>query len=246
MPKYSQAIIDDNLISNDLKNRLKAQIELLENIPEEKKDWHPGSNHQVLDLIHPSMYCFVDKLSLSKREPPVEEKKKRNWWDPEIIEPEGPRCQWLPAEFEVDYENESDPKVNINSYINNIDQVKQKELYSVIGEIFGKFHSQLKNNSELEGIGSNIGKTNKLQVIVKAANIIVTPEKPYYCGGTFHKEGMPYEHIAATGIYYYHSENVKKSYLEFRSEISEPFSYGQDNVKGCYDMVRSPQFLLFS
>ena len=24
-----------------------------------KQDWHPNSNEQVLDLVHPSLHCFV-------------------------------------------------------------------------------------------------------------------------------------------------------------------------------------------
>jgi hypothetical protein len=45
----------------------------------------------------------------------------------------------------------------------------------------------------------------KLQVIVKLANIVLTPEKPTYPGGSWHVEGMKNEHIVASGIYYYHS-----------------------------------------
>jgi hypothetical protein len=35
----------------------------LENIEAEDKDWHPGSNKQVLNLIHPSLYCYVKGVS---------------------------------------------------------------------------------------------------------------------------------------------------------------------------------------
>lgn len=31
----------------------------LENIPDKKKDWHPGSDEQVLDLVHPSLFPLV-------------------------------------------------------------------------------------------------------------------------------------------------------------------------------------------
>ena len=39
--------------------RLKIAASVLENVPDHKKDWHPGSNGQVLDLVHPSLYCVV-------------------------------------------------------------------------------------------------------------------------------------------------------------------------------------------
>ena len=41
-----------------------------------------------------------------------------------------------------------------------------------------------------------------LQVIVKIANIQLTPENPNYEGGSWHVEGMKNEKIVATGIYY--------------------------------------------
>ena len=49
----------DSIVSEDLKVALKHAAAPLENIPEKDKDWHPGSNEQVLDLVHPSMYPLV-------------------------------------------------------------------------------------------------------------------------------------------------------------------------------------------
>ncbi|KAJ7688959.1 hypothetical protein B0H17DRAFT_1169438 [Mycena rosella] len=49
----------DRLISDDLTERLKTAASALEDMPENEKDWHPGSNGQVLDLVHPSLYCVV-------------------------------------------------------------------------------------------------------------------------------------------------------------------------------------------
>ncbi|KAF3107456.1 hypothetical protein TWF569_007925 [Orbilia oligospora] len=40
-------------------------------------------------------------------------------------------------------------------------------------------------------------------VIVKMANITLTPDKPEYTGGTWHMEAMENERIVSTGIYYY-------------------------------------------
>ena len=72
---------------------------------------------------------------------------------------------------------------------------------------------------EVEGtfpleVGSN------LQVIVKAADIVLTPDNPVYPGGTWHPEGM-HENIVATCIYYYKQENVTSSHLEFREEVDD-------------------------
>ncbi|KAF9886555.1 hypothetical protein FE257_011327 [Aspergillus nanangensis] len=58
-----------------------------------------------------------------------------------------------------------------------------------------------------------------LQVIVKLANIELTPEKPEYEGGSWHIEGQLNERICATAIYYYDSKNITQSTLAFRQRI---------------------------
>ena len=59
-------------------------------------------------------------------------------------------------------------------------------------------------------------KDSKLQVIVKLANIHLTPESPEYKGGVWHVEGMQNESIVASGIYYYDNNNISESRLSFR------------------------------
>ncbi|TFK70985.1 hypothetical protein BDN72DRAFT_491378 [Pluteus cervinus] len=59
-----------------------------------------------------------------------------------------------------------------------------------------------------------------LQVIVKLANIVLTPEKPSYEGGAWHVEGQLNEHICATALYYYDNENVTGSHLAFRQRFN--------------------------
>ena len=75
-----------------------------------------------------------------------------------------------------------------------------------------------------------------IQVIVKLANIHLTPEKTEYNGGTWHVEGqmvrilyslrwerilisgLQNEHIVATSLYYYSTENITTSKLSFRQQ----------------------------
>lgn len=77
-----------------------------------------------------------------------------------------------------------------------------------------------------------------IQIIVKLANIHLTPEKPEYGGGTWHIEGQmvrtPYfilhwksshlflknEHICATALYYYDNSNITESVLSFRQQCA--------------------------
>lgn len=72
----------------------------------------------------------------------------------------------------------------------------------------------------------------KLQVIVKLANIELTPEKPDYSEATWHVEGMRNENIVATGIYYYDVENISESRLAFRTDVHEPEDYEQSDFTG--------------
>ncbi|KAJ5637089.1 hypothetical protein N7490_006968 [Penicillium lividum] len=73
-------------------------------------------------------------------------------------------------------------------------------------------------------------KNQRLQVIVKLANIELTPEKPDYEGGTWHIEGQLNERICASAIYYYDSANITESTLSFRHRGMDDFyiSYDQE------------------
>jgi hypothetical protein len=212
-----------------IKSDLMKQVGVLENVPEDQLDWHPGSNEQVLDLIHPSLYPYIrgiSKLASGKLELPGNEKT---------------RYQWLPAEFQItrddDFEGSDseefedymvhgdiydEAKIEIKSYINNLDRNTHGDLYETVGKVFSKFvpYFELVLKKRLP---------QKCQVIVKAANIVLTPEKPKYHGGSWHIEGMPYEKIVATGIYYYDVDNIRDSKLEFRRAIEESIDYPQNN-----------------
>ncbi|CAF3660059.1 unnamed protein product, partial [Rotaria sp. Silwood1] len=53
----------DELISQDIKQSLISYVIILENVPENEQDWHPGTNKQILDLVHPSLFCFVNQIT---------------------------------------------------------------------------------------------------------------------------------------------------------------------------------------
>jgi len=229
----------------------------LENVPDSEKDWHPGSDGLVLDLVHPSLYPVVYDRTVGKTPgsdtavvlaPP-----EFDGADAEFI---SKRFQWLPSDFSVDDEG----KVTLTSpYINNVHPTRNKELYSVIPEIlehaipmyeqvlsdllrpilpmriatsgghgwgseetadciwengipypdsaseeeyyededawyekreFKTPDGREKYDGDLKVMNSRLSLRGRtLQVIVKLANIILTPEKPKYTGGTWHVEG---------------------------------------------------------
>ena len=217
-----------DLIPDVLANKFKKEVDELQ-ASLKTLDWHPGSNDQVLDLIHPSLYCYVKGVSKFKdtntskiTEQIVnhkiidnDSKKKSNM----MVRNEhdnkhkyvkiNDKYQWLPSEFLVE-----NGKTTILSYINNLDEKKFPDLFSSIADIFNCF---VPSFEELLGI-----KLHKCQVITKIQNIKLTEEKPIYEGGAWHLEGMPYENIIATGIYYYNIDNIIGSCLEFRRELELP------------------------
>ena len=49
----------DAILTPELVAKVQQALEPLENVPDEQKDWHPGSDEQVLDIVHPSLYPLV-------------------------------------------------------------------------------------------------------------------------------------------------------------------------------------------
>jgi hypothetical protein len=49
----------DTIIPDSLKTALREAVIPLEDIPVREKDWHPGSDEKVLDLVHPSLFPLV-------------------------------------------------------------------------------------------------------------------------------------------------------------------------------------------
>ena len=49
----------DSIIPEELRLSLLRAVVPLEKVPDKKKDWHPGSDEQVLDLVHPSLFPLV-------------------------------------------------------------------------------------------------------------------------------------------------------------------------------------------
>ena len=57
---YNGAVIkSDTAIPLSLKAALRNAVKSLEDVPEIYKDYHPGSDRQVLDLVHPSLFPLI-------------------------------------------------------------------------------------------------------------------------------------------------------------------------------------------
>ncbi|WP_405820529.1 DUF4246 domain-containing protein [Streptomyces sp. NBC_00838] len=125
----------DALVDDELRSRLREAVRVLEEVPEAARDWHPGSGGQVLDLVHPSLFCLVREVS---------GEHERAWRNPtdryskyEFSE----KFQWLPTEVDVSDEG----GVAFRSYVNNVHPETHRELASVLPDIFARMRPLLEN-----------------------------------------------------------------------------------------------------
>lgn len=115
--------------------------------------------------------------------------------------------------------------------------------YLVQPQPVGKFEPPRDNNEEmLVDLRRDYGQSG-LQVIVKLANIHLTPENPRYLGGSWHVEGQLNERICASAIYYYSAENITDNYPSFQqhllAEVDIPYDQNRrewlEGIFGCED-----------
>ena len=138
----------DSVILESLKLELQAAVTELENVPDKNKDWHPGSNGKVLDLVHPSLYPLVygrtrvlekGRISLedciarcgegqTTQIPPREEVAEfiKSGWYYTVLIPYSRVFQWLPCMVDISGEHckyvccDDPVSENLTSSINRI------------------------------------------------------------------------------------------------------------------------------
>jgi hypothetical protein len=318
--------LSDYAISESVRETLIAQSHPLEAEAHRNEQWHPNSNNQVLDLVHPSNYCLVFGRTGFAMYPGTIIPDFVFHAQTEKNSGVSDRFQWLPSTVSVD----PNGSCKFESYINDLSPKRYSGLCSTISKVFGtmlplferavgsldsepkrrvdasyanydlqdisldddhdkqleEYRQERKKAREtnpdpaLEGLtekqlrdrdrdsffdnriyrdrrqviypefpdnldGTTIMqnfitptclrplKNSKLKVIVKMANIYLTPEKPTYNGGSWHIEGMENEAIAATGIYYYSMENITESKVRFRHTFNEDvFAFMQHDYYG--------------
>ncbi|KAJ5356553.1 Protein of unknown function DUF4246 [Penicillium concentricum] len=298
----------DNAISSQLQQDLRQAASLFENVLEAQKDYHPGSDQKVVNLVHPSLFPVVygrtrvlpdqvigvdDCLSsmgqgtmipISSEEESLVASDHESMTHYHIQPRLSRKFQWLPCEVDI-----NDSECEITSYINNVHPVEHRGLYDVVEKIIARtiplWDQSLTRGSDRHRIpyeeveyGDPVGPEpmrpqhaddnfdedeylerheewefsrpillpepgdfkvyplwdsyqvtldtgyfghSGIQVVVKLANIELTPEKPDYEGGTWHIEGQLNERICATAIYYYDNQNITESSLSFRQRGTE-------------------------
>jgi len=147
----------DNLIGDDLREELLAGVKPLLDVKENEKDWHPNSNEQVLNLVHPSLFPFVYGRTQLLQEglvglsDCVESCGKGRVVEEPTLHPRersfsyrhqedgsarfSTRFQWLPAEVKFKGEGLD---VEFTSYINNLHPIQHRGLYSTVSKLMSK------------------------------------------------------------------------------------------------------------
>ncbi|MDQ0688502.1 hypothetical protein QF032_007538 [Streptomyces achromogenes] len=125
----------DALVDDKLRSRLREAVQVLEQVPEAEQDWHPGSDGQVLDLVHPSLFCLVREVSGAH---------ERAWENPtdrysayEFSE----KFQWLPTDVDIS----DDGDVSFRSYVNNVHPETHRELAAVLPDLFARLRPLFEN-----------------------------------------------------------------------------------------------------
>ncbi|KAE8406247.1 hypothetical protein BDV37DRAFT_281157 [Aspergillus pseudonomiae] len=170
--------------------------------------------------------------------------------------------QWLPCDVDL----LDNGLCAIVSYINNLHPRQNARLYRVIEKIIaqaiplwnttltytkrGYWRMECPRLVEYDDSDSDydssegrrlrpvgIFQETGLQIIVKLVNIELTPEKPEYHGGSWHVQGRLNEHICASAIYYYDSDNITEGTLSFRQRAFTDLAIW-DNMKEIYQLLQ--------
>lgn len=210
----------DDLVPSELVRRLQADVQLLcDKLP---VDHHPGSGTKVRDIVHPSLYPFVQGRSVLTKPVPKTQKKSPEY-DRFGRVYEGSIYQWLPTPFRIG----SDGSVTIESYINNLDRTQFAAVYDDLAALFATalpliesvvgyvdrtdFWKEEHSDIEHEGDLPEKPKQTSHQVeatSLRGRELLVVPKIVEYqlaAGetheGVWHVEGMSHEHIVATCVY---------------------------------------------
>lgn len=211
----------DGLVSGALIERLRKDVKQL--IELEPVDYHPGSGTRVRDLVHPSLFPYIEGRSVLSN-PALGRRKKKDPSRDRFGRPfERSRYQWLPTPFQI----AADGSVRIDSYINNLDRARHAAAYDDLAALFSTAlpliesvvgyveHTKfwVEDCEDIDHEGDLPEKVNKKQkpaprASLRGRELLVIPKiVEYRLGagetheGVWHVEGMSHEHIIATCVY---------------------------------------------
>jgi hypothetical protein len=208
----------DDLVPSALANRLVASFDAI--IASGAATYHPRSNDVVLDLVHPSLFPFVEGTSDLVRRPPARERPEFDRWGRPW---ETSRYRWLPSEVETD----ATGKARITSYVNNLQRrethAELEELLTLALPLFESvcgyaltrtfftpgWESKDACEADLPEPEAQVApesasppmslRERRLQVVPKLVEYSLDDGEEY--AGVWHVEGMSEERIVATAVY---------------------------------------------
>lgn len=146
----------DRLIPALLREELIRNVKPLEDVPEQDKDWHPGSDDIVLDLVHPSLFCLAygsthvryasegGETNLKVIESPAnpEDTPARAYWgyNRPYLDPATSKLhQWLPTDVQIQQDGDGKFTTKFLDYINNLHPKEHSKLYSTLEGVLARF-----------------------------------------------------------------------------------------------------------
>ncbi|KAI1793723.1 hypothetical protein LXA43DRAFT_1092512 [Ganoderma leucocontextum] len=241
-----------SLVPPTLESALLTDISKWESMPDDLKDWHPDSNQQVLDLVHPSLVLKNPTIRKAQEEADLVDDESVNRLERVFSE----KHQWLPTDFEVSRHKSSTaarmhqqpspyrPQGGSQPSLRHpSERPRLVRRDPSVAPHLGRDHWPFIPDPAPFEPPSTQGRVDfslkgrTLQVIVKLANIVLTPDNSKYAGGSYHVEGMENEHVVATGLYSYACDNITESRLSFRATpVLNPWrmlqSHEQSDHKG--------------
>jgi hypothetical protein len=144
METNAAAYISDGIVSFETKMALRSAAARLKDVPDNQKDWHPGSDGKVLDLVHPSLFPLM--YGKSKYPPvgtfPLQDCAGCAGQGETVPTPTlsihdfdySTNHQWLPCEVFLSASGEA----KITSYINNLHPDGNEVLYAAIEQVISR------------------------------------------------------------------------------------------------------------
>ena len=176
---------------------------------------HPVQHAAVYPLIERVVTRFIplfERVLTSLRHPPQDKAPVSGWYDPADEERHDKERAAKQRKQGADFDEDDDDQSWWES----------KPIHQPLVPPF-TMPTPLPDVVSLRG--------RRLQLIVKLADIVLTPEQSHYAGGAWHVEGMRNECIVASGIAYYDQSNIGPSSLAFRCAVTEPL-YEQNDSRG--------------
>ncbi|CAK4675746.1 hypothetical protein LEN26_019936 [Aphanomyces euteiches] len=124
----------DALKGSPLVQDIRSTTAKLEDEARARGDYHPNSNNQVLDIVHPSLYCAVNGRTRISHTPNALVGDQVLEWPAINGQDISSKFQWLPTPVKADAAGNT----TFESYINNIHPKDHADIYPALESLLTK------------------------------------------------------------------------------------------------------------